>query len=390
MGERAPRSHGPWAVISGGGTAGHVSPGLAIAEEIVARGADRAEVGWIGSSRGLESRLVPEAGFALLALPGRGIQRRLTLVNVGSVLGLVAAIVRAVGAFARRRPSAVVALGGYASVPGVIAAVVWRVPIVLTEQNAVPSVANRLAARFAKACAAPFPDSTLPNATWTGNPVRPAIVAVDRESQRADARARLGIDPDRTVVLVMGGSLGARRINHSLFDALPSWRDRDDLSIYHIAGERDHDELAGRVPIAEGDALDYRLVRYEDDMASVYAATDLVLCRAGGNSVAELAVVGLPSILIPLPGAPSDHQTANGRALADVDAAVLVVDDELAGARLADEVDALVSDPARRDQMAKAAASIGRPDAPSAIVDLVEQHARHPLPRSPDPSRRPK
>jgi UDP-N-acetylglucosamine--N-acetylmuramyl-(pentapeptide) pyrophosphoryl-undecaprenol N-acetylglucosamine transferase len=371
----------PWAVIAGGGTAGHVSPGLAIAAEIVARGASHDDVRWIGSSRGLEARLVPEAGFELEALPGRGIQRRLTPVNMMSAVGLLVGIVRAVAGFVRRRPAVLVALGGYASVPGVIAAVVWRVPIVLTEQNAVPSVANRLAGRFAKACAAPFPDMDLPNATWTGNPVRPAIVAVDRPAQREAARARLGIDRDRSVLLVMGGSLGARRINHALFDVLPAWRDRSDLCVYHIAGRRDFDELAARAPITVDDPLDHRLVAYEDDMASVYAASDLVLCRAGGNSVAELAVVGLASILVPLPGAPSDHQTANARALGDVDAAVIVVDDELDGDRLRREVEALLTDGVRRDQMAKAAASIGRPDAPAAIVDLVETHARSPLPR---------
>jgi undecaprenyldiphospho-muramoylpentapeptide beta-N-acetylglucosaminyltransferase len=371
-----------WVAIAGGGTAGHVSPGLAIAEEIVARGAAREDVRWIGSSRGLESRLVPEAGFDLQALPGRGIQRRLTPANLVSALALLAGILRAVVGFARRRPAVLVALGGYASVPGVLAAVVWRVPIVLTEQNAVPSVANRLASRFARACAAPFPDTGLPNATWTGNPVRPAIVAVDREGQRAAARTRLGVDSARVMLLVMGGSLGARRINHALFDALPAWRGRADLCVYHVAGDRDHDELAARVPVGPDDPLDFRLIRYEDDMASVYAAADLVLCRAGGNTVAELAVVGLPSILIPLPGAPGDHQTANGRALADVDAAVMVVDHELDATRLAHEVDTLLDDASRRDRMAAAAAALGRPDAPAAIVDLVEAHARRPLPRS--------
>lgn len=371
----------PWAAISGGGTAGHVSPGLAVAEEIVARGASRDDVRWIGSSRGLEARLVPEAGFALQALPGRGIQRRLTPVNIVSALGLVVGVLLAVLGFVRRRPSVLVALGGYASVPGVIAAVVWRVPIVITEQNAVPSVANRLAARFARASAAPFPGTDLPNATWTGNPVRPAIVAVDRLAQRDDARERLGIGHDRFVLLVMGGSLGARRINHALYDALPGWRDRADLCVYHVAGARDHDELAARVPVGAGDAIDYRLIRYEDDMASVYAAADLALCRAGASSVAELAVVGLPSILVPLPGAPGDHQTANAHQLADIDAAVVVVDGELDGDRLRREVDELVGDPARRAAMSTAAESIGRPDAPAEIVDLVEAHARTPLPR---------
>jgi UDP-N-acetylglucosamine--N-acetylmuramyl-(pentapeptide) pyrophosphoryl-undecaprenol N-acetylglucosamine transferase len=367
-----------WAVIAGGGTAGHVSPGLAVAQEMVRRGVPRSSVVWIGSSRGLETRLVPDAGFSLLALPGRGIQRRATPANVSAVVGLLVAIVRTVGRFARRRPAVLVALGGYASVPGVVAAIVWRVPIVLTEQNAVPSAANRLAARFAKACAVPFPDSSLPNATWTGNPVRPDIAAVDRAGGRMAARARMGIDADRLAVLVMGGSLGARRINESLLAALPRWTARDDLTIHHIAGARDHDDLLNRLPLADDAALDYRLVRYEDDMASVYAAVDLAVCRAGGNTVAELAVVGLPSVLVPLPGAPGDHQTANARALAAVDAAVVVPDAELDGDRLREEVDELLADPHRRDKMAAVASSMGRPDAPAAIVDLVESHARRP------------
>lgn len=369
----------PWVVIAGGGTAGHVSPGLAVAEEIVRRGAPREAIRWIGSARGLETRLVPIAGFELDALPGRGIQRRLTGENIAAVIGLIRGIIRAVFGFARRRPSVLVALGGYASVPGVVAAIVWRVPIVLTEQNAVPSVANRLAARFAKACAAPFPDSPLPHSTWTGNPVRPEILAVDRATQRASARSTLGIEHDELVLLVMGGSLGARRINEALLDSLSSWADRGDLTVYHIAGARDHDDLAGRNPLTADSVLDYRLIRYEDDMASVYAAVDLAFCRAGGNTVAELSVVGLASVLVPLPGAPGDHQTANARALAAVDGAVVVPDPELDGARLRAEVEPLLADNERRVRMNAAAASIGRPDAPSAIVDLVEAHARRPL-----------
>ncbi len=367
-----------WAVIAGGGTAGHVSPGLAVAEEMVRRGVPRPSVTWIGSSRGLETRLVPEAGFSLLALQGRGIQRRLAVANVAAVTGLMVAIVRAIARFARHRPAVLVALGGYASVPGVVAAIVWRVPIVLTEQNAVPSAANRLAARFAGACAVPFPGSSLPNAVWTGNPVRPEIAAVDRVGGRAAARAAMGIDADSCAVVVMGGSLGARRINEALLAALPRWAGRDDLTIHHIAGARDHDDLAERIPLAPDAVLDYRLVRYEDDMASVYAAVDLAVCRAGGNTVAELAVVGLPSVLVPLPGAPGDHQTANARALAEVDAAVVVPDPELDGDRLRLVVDELLADHDRREKMAAGAASFGRPDAPAAIVDLVESHARRP------------
>lgn len=369
-----------WAVIAGGGTAGHVSPGLAVAEALVERGVPRDAVHWIGSRRGLETSLVPDAGFALTALPGRGIQRRVTPANIGAVLGLVVGIVRAVGGFAQRRPAVLVALGGYAAVPGVVAAIVWRVPIVVTEQNAVPSAANRLAARFAAAVAVPFPDAPIDGAIWTGNPVRPAIVAVDRATDRASARARLDVKDDQMLLVVMGGSLGARRINDALFEALADWRNRADLVVYHIAGARDHDGLAARIPLSERDPLDYRLIRYEDDMASVYTAADLALCRAGASTVAELAVVGLPSVLIPLPGAPGDHQTANARALEQPGGAVRVVDGDLDGPRLIHEVDALIAEPELLRAMSDGARSVGRADAAAAIADLVQTHARRPAP----------
>lgn len=368
-----------WAVIAGGGTGGHVVPGLAIADEIVARGVPRDAVHYVGSKRGLETRLVPRAGFSLTALPGRGIQRRLTLDNVAAVGGLLVAVLRAVVLIGRLRPAVLVGLGGYASVPGVIGAVVWRVPIVIAEQNAVPSAANRLAGRFAKAAAVPFDDTDLPRATWTGNPVRSEILAVDRQAQRAGARERLGVDPGRRLVTVFGGSLGARRINEALFDAAAQWRDRSDLAVRHVAGARDHDDLASRQPVDTDDALAFELVRYEDDMASVYAASDLVVSRAGASTVAELAVVGIASVLVPLPGAPGDHQTANARRVAAAGGAVVVADHELDGARLVAEVEALIHDASRLDDMALAVSGLARPDAAAAVVDLVVDHARRPI-----------
>jgi UDP-N-acetylglucosamine--N-acetylmuramyl-(pentapeptide) pyrophosphoryl-undecaprenol N-acetylglucosamine transferase len=371
-----------YAVVAGGGTAGHVSPGLAIAEEIVRRGAPRESVHYVGSDRGVEARLVPAAGFPLTLLPGRGIQRRLTFDNLGAILGLVRAFFRAVVLVRRLRPAVVIGMGGYASVPCVLAAVVWRVPIVVAEQNAVPGAANRLAARFAKAVAASFPDTELPRATWTGNPVRPEVLAVDAAAQRADARVDLGVAPDRVMVTVFGGSLGARRINDAVFASLESLRGRSDLSIRHIAGIRDHDDLAARLPVDESDALDFTLLAYEDDMPTVFAATDIVVCRSGASSVAELAAVGVPSILVPLPGAPSDHQTANARGLVTAGAAVLVADAEFDGVRLAHELDQLVVDDELRRRMAEAAIAFARPDAAASVVDLVERHARRPLPRS--------
>ncbi len=373
-------SSSTWAVVAGGGTAGHVEPALAVANEMVARGVARSEIHYLGSERGLEARLLPPTGFPHTLLPGRGIQRKLTFENIGAVVGILRAILAAVRLVRRLRPAVVVGVGGYASVPGVAAAIVLRIPLVLVEQNAVPSAANRLAGRFARAAAVPFPDTGLPRETVTGNPVRPEVMAVDRVAQRDDARSRIGIEGDRTVLAVFGGSLGSRRINEAVLTAAATWRDREDLTIRHISGARDHADLAGRSPVDDLDLLQYDLVEYEHDMPSVYAAADLILCRAGGNTVAELAVVGLPSVLVPLPGAPGDHQTANSRSLEHVGAAMVVPDDELDGARMVAEIERLLADPGRLETMAKAAAAVGRRDAVAAIVDLVAEHARRPIP----------
>ena len=391
------RSGRVWAVVAGGGTGGHVVPGLAIAEEIVARCNSAEAVHYVGSRRGLETRIVPEAGFTLTALPGRGIARKLTLRNVGAVVGLCAAIVEAIVRMASWRPAVVVGVGGFASVPAVVAAIVWRVPLVVAEQNAVPSVANRLGSRFARAAAVPFPDVDLPRAVWTGNPVRSTVNRVDRSAGRDTACQRLDVDPARKLLCVFGGSLGARRINEALFAALGDWRDRADLTIRHITGERDYAELKARVTAHPGletglsmttnetlkadDDLVLQLVEFEHDMASVYAASDLVVCRAGASTVAELTIAGVPAILVPLPGATGDHQTANARVLAQTDAARVVPDSELDGDRLRFEVDALLSDEPRLGSMSAAAKAQGRPDAAAAVVDLLERYAKRPLDR---------
>ncbi len=368
------------AIIAGGGTAGHVLPGLAIAAELIERGVDPEAIRYVGSARGIETRLVPEAGLTLTTLPGRGIQRRLTWANVGAVLGLLAAVLRGIWLVVRLRPAVVVGLGGYASVPCVFGAILCRVPIVVAEQNAVPGAANRLAGRFARACAVSFPGTDLPNSHWTGNPVRDEIRALsnpDPERRRA-ARQQLNVNDQQTLLVVFGGSLGARRINHAIADVQARWSNRGDLVIRHVSGTRDFDELSKRSVRTDDPLLTYELVAYEDDMPTVFAAADLILCRSGASSVAELAVAGLPSVLVPLPGAPGDHQTANARALVDAGAAVLVPDAELTGERAFDELDSLINDPARRTAMRQAATSVARPDAAHAVVDLMETYARRP------------
>lgn len=380
-----------WAVVAGGGTGGHVAPGLAIAEEVVARCGRIEAVHYVGSRRGLETTVVAEAGFTLTALRGRGIARRFTLSNIAAVIGLCAAVVEAVVRMARWRPAVVVGLGGYASVPGVVAAIVWRVPLVVAEQNAVPSAANRMGARFAEAAAVPFAEVDLPRAVWTGNPVRSAVTGVDRSKGRDEACRRLGVDPRGKFLCVFGGSLGARRINEALFDALDYAQQRGDLTIRHITGERDYAEFVERInERAQNDSespvtyhldggLVLQLVEFERDMAAVYAASDLVVCRAGASTVAELTVAGVPAILVPFPAATGDHQNANARILGESNAARVVPDSGLDGERLYREVDELLGDERQLAAMSAAARAHGRADAAHAVVDLLERHAKRPL-----------
>ena len=365
-----------WAIIAGGGTAGHVLPGLAVARALVARGHPLGTVHWVGSRIGIEARLVPEAGFGVTLLPGRGIERRLSRASVTAAMGLVAAVAAGVALVARHRPAVVVALGGYASVPCALAAVALRVPLVVCEQNAVPGAANRYLARFARAAAVSFPGTRLPRARVTGNPVRPEILAVDRSRDRDEARTALGLPLNRRVVAAFGGSLGARRINLAVVAALRRWARRGDLAVRHVVGRRDWTLVAEATPDLGGAALVYAPVEYEDRMDLMLAAADVAVCRAGATTVAELAVVGLPSVLVPLPGAPGDHQTANARQLVDAGAAVLVADGELDGDRLAAEVDALLSDPEALERKSRAATGFARRDAAEAVAALVEEHAR--------------
>ncbi|MFA5883881.1 MAG: undecaprenyldiphospho-muramoylpentapeptide beta-N-acetylglucosaminyltransferase [Acidimicrobiia bacterium] len=370
----APESGSTFVVVTGGGTGGHVYPALAVADELVARGHASDTVRFLGSARGLEATAVPGAGYAIDLLPGRGFRRSLrpdaVVQNLRTAWDTVVALGRAVVILRRLRPAVVFGVGGYAAAPGVLAARALRIPVVVHEQNAAPGVVNRVAVAFGAQAAVSLPGTALRRATLTGNPVRAAIVA------RGGA-ARVAALPGTRCVGVFGGSLGARRVNDATLDLARRWRDRGDRVVRHVTGSRDYqrcvDEWSKRP--AGDDALRYELVEYEDDMPSLYERVDVVVTRAGAVTVAELAVSGTPAVVVPLPGAPSDHQTANGRALVEAGAAVLVPDAECDGPRLARELDALLADPARLATMRAGATTLARPDAAARVADLVEEAA---------------
>lgn len=370
----------PFAVIAGGGTGGHVQPALAVAHALVERGHDPTTIRFVGSARGLEATLVPEAGFSITLLPGRGIRRGRSpgalLAAAVSVTGLLAATVRAVGLLLRRRPAVVLAVGGYASLPCALAAVALRVPVVLAEQNSVPGSTNRLLGRFARAAAVAFPGTRLPRAVVTGTPVRPEAGSVDRSAAgRQRARSGLGLPQGRRVLGVAGGSLGSRRINQATVDLVRTWRPAGEVAVHHVVGARDFPEFGAAVERAGGPAdpaVWYRAVEYERRMPDLLAAADLMVCRAGGSTVAELALAGVPAVLVPLPGAPGDHQTGNARVLADAGGAVLLADTDCDGDRLADVVDGLLFEDGRLGAMGEAARRVGRPDAARLVAELVD------------------
>ncbi|HEX4161212.1 MAG TPA: UDP-N-acetylglucosamine--N-acetylmuramyl-(pentapeptide) pyrophosphoryl-undecaprenol N-acetylglucosamine transferase [Acidimicrobiales bacterium] len=375
-------------VIAGGGTGGHVVPSLQVARAMVERGHDPGSIELFGSRRGHEATTWPALEFPFTLLPGRGIRRSLApgalVANAGAVAGLVWACVRALGSFVRRRPRVVVIVGGYASFPAGLAAVVTRVPLVSVNTDAVPGAVNGLLGRFAAANAVAFEGTDLPRAHVTGTPVRPELSGLDRsaEGRRAGRRA-LGLPADRQTVTAMGGSLGALRVNRAVASLAGSWEGCGDRTVYHVTGRRDYDSFAGGGTgeaggdVVGGEAgLCYRVVPFEDRMPELYSAADVCVSRAGAMSVAELLISGVPAILVPLPGAPRDHQTRNAEAVVALGAAVHVPDPECDGARLAAELEALLTDADRLRAMGEAARRHAHPDAAARIAELVDAHAR--------------
>jgi len=355
-----------FALLAGGGTGGHTYPAVALAQELVGRGRASADVRFVGGRRGPEGRIVTGAGFEIDLLPGRGLQRKLTLANVGVVVQTVTAFWRALGIVRRYRPRVVVGFGGYASLPALVAAWVWRVPRVVHEQDSVMGLANRIAARLGARVAFSLPGAEFPRAIVTGNPVRSQFAAL----VRAPATPAL--------VAAFGGALGAGSINAATLDLYDRWRHRTDVAIHHVVGDRNLVECDARLAALrrEDDTLAYTLVGYEEHMDQLLARASLAVCRAGAGTVAELAAAGLPSVLVPLPGAPSDHQTRNARTLEDAGAAVTLLDADCRAERLDPMLAELLVDPERLRQMSGAARALARPDAAARLADLVEAVAR--------------
>jgi UDP-N-acetylglucosamine--N-acetylmuramyl-(pentapeptide) pyrophosphoryl-undecaprenol N-acetylglucosamine transferase len=347
-------------VIAAGGTAGHVVPALAVADALRAQGA---EVTFIGGARA-EAQLVPAAGYALQTIAVTGLHRSDPLAALRALGRAARAFLRARRLLARLRPDAVMGGGGYVSGPVGLAALTRRIPLVLTEADSHLGLANRALAPFARRVCLAFPLAGRSGHRYrvTGRPIPPP------QSDRAAARARLGIAPSDTCVLVFGGSLGARSINLAAVDAFAGAA----FHVLHVCGRRDYPELSARLLPAGYDLREYLDL---GDFADALAAADLVVARAGG-SLFELAAHGRPAILVPYPQAAADHQSANARWMAQAGAAVVIPDGELSPARLARETAALLADGPRLRAMATASARLGRPDAARDVAAELLEAAR--------------
>lgn len=363
--------------IAGGGTGGHVVPSLAVAGALRDLDPELA-VEFIGTAKGLESRLVPEAGWHLHTVETVPLTRRISpaLLRVPVV---IARATRQVTELLRRRNAvASVVFGGYVSVPLALASRRAGVPLVVHEQNAVPGLANRLAARWAAAVAVTYPGQSFGKGAveMTGNPVRPGLDAGAIAGHRDEGLELFGLEPDRRTLLVFGGSQGARRINTAAVESATRWTAPQQLQILHATGRRDAASVAQdwervrTVTPAEQMPL-VRCVEFIDRMDLAYAVADAVVCRAGASTLAELTVLGKPSVLVPYPHATADHQTANARALQEAGGAVSVPDDQLDAARLVAEAQPLLLDDDRHAAVAAAAREFGRPDAARRVAQLA-------------------
>jgi UDP-N-acetylglucosamine--N-acetylmuramyl-(pentapeptide) pyrophosphoryl-undecaprenol N-acetylglucosamine transferase len=358
-------------VIAAGGTAGHVVPALAVADALRASGA---EVSFLGTRERPEATLVPASGYEIDFLRLRGLDRSAPLKAAGAAALAAAAVPAARRALKRRAAEVVMGGGGYVAGPAGLAALLARTPLVLTEADRHLGLANRLlAGRATRVCLAfAIPGREGRRYVVTGRAVPASIAAADR----AAARRRFEIAPDRRCLLVFGGSQGARSINRCALDAFlgdgPA-ADRD-YHVIQIAGHRDYPAARERFDAA-GRPAGFTLLEYEPNLGDTLAACDLVLARAGG-SVFELAAAGRPAILVPYPHATAGHQHANAAWMTDAGAAVVIEDSELRPSRLALAVDELFEDRARLEGMAAAARSLARPDAARRIAEQVLGAAR--------------
>ncbi|WP_408889524.1 undecaprenyldiphospho-muramoylpentapeptide beta-N-acetylglucosaminyltransferase [Myxococcus faecalis] len=349
-------------LIAGGGTGGHLFPGIALAEEVVTRHHAN-EVVFVGTERGLEARVVPREGYPLELVKVQGLKGKGFFSLLKALIALPLAFIESFRILARQKPDVVVGVGGYASGPVVLAAWLMGIPTAIQEQNALPGLTNKVLGKVVRVVFIAFEEARQffpeKKVQLIGNPIRRKLM---------DNYLRSHVAHEHFSVLVFGGSLGARGLNQRMLEALDSLGDlKGELRFVHQTGKNDLETVRKGY---QDKGFDAEVVEFIDDMSSAYAKADLVICRAGATTLAELTVCKKASILVPFPHATDDHQTVNARALVDAGAALMFQESELTGAKLAETLRALKAHPERLKGMEKKAALLGRPEAAKELADV--------------------
>lgn len=362
-------------LLTGGGTAGHINPAIAVAKHIRKKNPD-ADILFIGTKRGMETELVPREGFELKLIKVRGFKRKLSFDIFITLKELFQGMIEARKLIKEYKPDIVIGTGGYVCGPVVLSAARLKIPTLIHEQNALPGITNRLLSRFVDVAAISFKDSEryfkrVKRLVYTGNPIRGELL----ETDRVTARKNLGVKENEKFVVIFGGSLGAKRINESVVDMIGRYYKGEDCRILFGTGKQQYDNIIKRLEGFKSSNID--IVPYIYDMASAMRAADLVICRAGAITVSELTALGVPSILIPSPNVTANHQEHNARALEKEGAAVVLLEKDLNGLSLYREMTGLLKDRGQLNAMAKNAERMGIKNAVEKIYSLLEELAKN-------------
>lgn len=354
-------------MVSGGGTGGHIFPALAIANELKRRYPD-CEIEFVGAEGRMEMERVPKEGYKIHGLPIVGLNRKSIAANLKFPVKLIRSVAHCRKLLKDFNPDVVIGTGGFASGPLLYVAQRMGIPTVIQEQNSYAGITNKRLSAKASAISVAYEgmDAFFPKDAihMTGNPIRPAIA--DMHAERTTSMSNFGLDPDKSVILVLGGSLGARRVNEAVEDLLP-WVETANVQVLWQCGKLYYDDLHARL----SDVKDVHIHAFISTMEEAYACADVIISRAGAGTISELAVVGKPCILIPSPNVAEDHQTKNALALVDKKAALLIKESEIDD-RLQSDLERLLSDGPRREQLSKNLKAMAIPDATKRIVDLIE------------------
>ena len=360
------------AIISGGGTGGHIYPAISIAKELITT--ENAEILFVGTADGMERELVAQAGLNFSSLDVRGLDRKISLSNIVTVIKAITAIWQARRLLRSFRPDIVIGTGGYVCGPILMAASLMGIPTLIQEQNVFPGLTNRILARFADKIALGYAEaeeyfSDPHKAVCTGNPVRAAVI----EATREEGLEFTGLKADRLTLLVVGGSRGARSINTAMLSVHKYFSGNKGIQILHITGEKEYNSVVNQLQADEVniETDNIHIKPYLHNMPAALAVADLAVFRAGAIGLAELTVRGIPSILIPYPHAAENHQEYNARALQEHGAALMIKDAQLSGEVLIDNINRLIDDKDALARMAQAALSLGHPRATSEIARLA-------------------